>query len=419
VTESIAAAPPREGARFHKLLFGQTVSQLGTAVSVVVLPMVAVLQLHATPLEVGIITSAEYIAYSVLGLVAGVYVDRWPRRTVMLITDAGRAILLALVPVLWALGVLQIWQLFLVALGVGVLSLFFDLSYQAYLPSIVSRELLLQRNSQLQASTSVTQLAGPGVAGLLVQAIGAAFSLVTDALSYVVSFVTVMWIGGPSGRVVQPREAGARRESVRRQIADGFRYIRDDQILLSGLVTIGQFNFLITAEQALVILFLLHDVHAPPSLVGVLMATSGVGAIVGAVSARRLSQRFGSARAYAVGAALGPLLGVMIPFAYLDARLLFFIAGTAGLGATTTILKTVGQSFRQAKVPSNMLGRVIATNRVLTWAPVPLGGLLGGLLGQWIGVRSALLVLALLLATAPLWLLMTPVLRIRNLEDAR
>lgn len=419
ITELTAQRDRREWANFRKLLLGQSVSQLGIQTTAVVLPLVAVLQLGASALQVGLITSAEFIAYAVLGLVAGVFVDRWRRRRVMLATDAGRALTIAVVPLLWALGLLRIWHLFVAALLVGFQSLFFDTAQQAYVPVVISREKLVQGNSQLQASTSVTQLAGPGVGGLLVQAFGGALALLANSATYLVSFVSVLWMHAPAEtHTAPPPSAGPRRETIRGQIADGLRYVRSDRVLFSLLLYTGQLNFLLTAQQALLVIFLVRDVTAPPSLIGFLMASTGVGAILGAASSRRLAERFGSARTWVIGAVLGPVLGLLVPFAHLNVTLLFFVVGMAAMGATITIVKVTGQSYRMAAVPPNLLGRVVATTRTLTWGPVPLGSVLGGLLGQVLGVRMGLLVIAVLLVTCPLWLLMTPVLGVRNLEEA-
>ena len=413
--ESTEAKDRREWANFRKLLFGQSVSQLGIQMTAVVVPLVAVLQLHAGPFQVGLITSAEFIAYAVLGLVAGVFVDRWRRRRVMLATDAGRGLVIGAVPVLWALGQLRVWHLVLAALFVGIQSLFFDTAQQAFVPAVISREKLVQGNSQLQASASVTQLAGPGVGGLVVQAVGGALGLLANAVTYLVSFASVLWMRAPDEAHAAD---GAPRVTVGRQIADGIRYVRGDRVLLSQVLYTTQFNFLITAQQALLVIYLAREVDAPPSLIGVLMASIGVGAIAGAVTCRRLARRFGSARTWVIGAVLGPLLGLLIPFAHLDVTLLYFVVGMAAIGADITILKVIGQSYRMAVVPAHLMGRVVATTRTMSWGPTPLGGLLGGILGQLLGVRPALLVLALVLVTAPLWILITPVLRMRDLDEA-
>jgi MFS family permease len=410
----IDAADRAEWASFRKLWFGQTVSQLGTSVTFVALPLVAVLQLDASALEVGILTGATYVAYAVLGLPAGVFVDRWTRRTVMLVTDAGRAVTLTAVPALWAADLLRIWHLYAVALFVGVLTLFYDVAHQAYLPALVSRDKLIAGNSRLQASTATTQLAGPGVAGVLVQLLGAATTLLVDAASYLVSFASVASIRGRP----ETHERAVRGEPIARQVAEGFRYIRSDPILSRFLGCVGQFNLLITAEEALMVIFLVRTVEVRPALIGILLAGMGVGAIVGALLARPITNRVGPGRAMVLGASLGPLLGILIPFTYGGALLACFVVGTAGLGATQTIFKVVGGSYRQAVVPAHLLGRVVAISRTLTWGPLPLGGLLGGALGELLGPRHALLVLALAMLSSPLWLLRAPVSQIRDLTPS-
>jgi MFS family permease len=410
-----AASSSAEWADFNKLWFGQSVSQLGTAITIVALPLVAVLQLHASAFEVGVIAGAQYVAYATLGFVAGVYVDRRKRRNVMLAADAGRAVALAVVPVLSVTGLLEIWHLYLVALVVGILTLLFDTAYQAYLPTIVSRDKLISGNSKLLGSTSAAQLAGPGVAGLLVAGIGAAKTLLTDAFSYIISFVSVLAI---RARVETHITSETRRESVRSQIVEGFRYVREDRILVSVLASVAQFNILITAEEALFVVFLVRSVHASPAVVGLLLSAAGVGAILGAIFSQRIVRAIGTGRALVLGATIGPILGILIPFTYMNATLLFFVVGTAGLGASTTIVKVVGGSYRQAIVPPHLLGRVVATMRTITWGPLPLAGLLGGVLGQVLGPRMALLVLALLMVPTPLWLLRSPVWTMTDLDEA-
>lgn len=412
----VADRAPRSGrANFRLLWAGQTVSLLGTAVTMVALPAVAVLQLNASTLEVALITSAEFGAYSVLGLPAGVYVDRWPRRGVLLWADALRAVVLGAVPVLWLLDLLRVWHLIAVALLLGVGKLFFDTAHQAYLPALVSRDELIRSNASLQTASATTELAGPGVGGILVQAMGAALALVVDTLTYLLSFGAVLAIRAP--REERDPAAPPAHGKLRAEIAEGFRYIRDDPILRSFIGTVAQFNFLTTAQQALLVIFLLRVVDVPPAAVGFLLASTGVGAVLGAMNARRVAERLGVGRTMILAAAFGPAVGVLLPFTDRGPALAFFVAGSAALGATAAVLKVVGVSYRQAIVPPRLLGRVVATNRVLTWGPLPLGGLLGGVLGEAFGVRAALLILALLLLTAPVWLLFTPAWRQRGFGE--
>jgi MFS family permease len=236
-------------------------------------------------------------------------------------------------------------------------------------------------------------------------------TLILDAASYVVSFVTLLSIRGRP----ETHERASRGEPLRRQMAEGFAYIRQDTILFSFLGCIGQLNFVIAAEEALFVIFLVRSVHVRPALVGILLAAQGVGAIIGAISAQRLARRLGTGRAMVIGATLGPLLGLLTPFTAKGLALACFVIGTGGLGASTTISKVVGGSYRQAIVPPHLLGRVVAIMRTLTWGPAPVGGLVAGVLGQMLGPRSALLVLAIAMVSAPLWLLLTPVWRMRDL----
>jgi MFS family permease len=394
---------------FRLLWTGQTVSLFGTAVTAIALPIVAVLQLHASTFAVALITGAEFLAYSVLGLPAGAYVDRWPRRPILLWSDAVRAVVVVAVPVLWLTDQLRLWHLVVAALLIGIGKMFFDTAHQAYLPALVSKDELIRRNSALQTSTATMELAGPGIGGILVQAMGAALALLVDAVSYVVSFVVILAIRPPAEE--PPPPAGA---TLRAQIAEGLRQIKDDPMLRSLASAVGQYNLLTTAQQAIVVVFLLRVVSVPPAAVGFLLAATGVGALVGALGAGRLVDRLGLVGAMLAAATVGPVLGVLIPFTTRGPGLALFVIGNVALGATAGVLRVVGTSYRQASVPPRLLGRVVATNRVLTWGPLPLGALLGGVLGEALGVRAALLVVALLLLTEPLWVLTTPAWRNRH-----
>ena len=405
---STRGGPPAGWAAFRRLWFGQGVSQFGTAVSVVALPLVAVLTLHASPLEVGLLTSAEFIAYAVIGLLAGALVDRWDRRRVLLLTDLGRGAVTALVPLLAALGVLRMWQLYPLAVVLGVLSLFFETAYQAYLPSILSRDRLMVGNSRLQATNSAMQLVGPGAGGLLVQALGAATAMLVDAASYVVSFVALLSIRARHAASV----ARPARLPLRTQIGDGIRYVRGDPILPGVLGLLAYSNVMLAGQQALTVVFLVRVVHASPRLVGVLLAAGGAGAILGALNASRIARRLGQGRTLGGAALVGPILGLLIPLTRQGPALACFVVGSAGVTAAVIVFNVVGQSYRQATIPTHLLGRVVATMRTVTWGPLPLGGLIGGALGQAIGPRGGLVVLAVAQLCSPLFLIRSPAWRL-------
>jgi hypothetical protein len=261
------------------------------------------------------------------------------------------------------------------------------------------------------------QLAGRGVAGVLVSLVGAATTLLVDTFSYVVSFVSILSIRGVTETHLDraPGEE-APRVTVRSQVVEGFRYLRTDPILVGFLGCIAQFNFFLVAEEALFVVFLVKSVHASSGVVGVMLAAEGSGALVGAVVARRLAGWLGTGKAMVLGSTAGPLLGLLIPVTSGTATLWCFAIGAGGLGATTTILKVVGGSYRQATVPPHLLGRMVATMRTFTWGPLPLGALVGGVLGQVVGPRLALLVLSLLLVAAPIWLVASPIWKLDERE---
>jgi MFS family permease len=401
---------------FRLLIGGQAISGFGTSVTQVALPAAAVVRLHAVPIELGAITSAEFFAAGLLSLLAGVYVDRWRRRRVMFISDVGRALVIGTVPVAVALGLLSIWQLIVVALLAGAGSVFFEIAYQAFLPSVVTRDQLLRANSKLFASSSITDMAGPGIAGVLIQLLGAARTMSVDAVSYLASLASLISMRGVT-ETLNTLDGPYGHPPLRIQIAEGFQQIRQDKILVSFLGSNGSYNFILVAEQALIVLFLLRTVRIPLAVLGVVLAAQGVGSVLGALLAGTLRKRIGFGKTIMLAAVAGPAFALLIPFTYPGVRLSFFVIGYLALGFTTTITKIVSGSYRQAAVPQQLLGRVVATYRTITWGPLPLAGLFGGLLGELLGPRAALLVFAILLAATPLWLLKTGIWRIREMTS--
>src|SRR5438067_8108996 len=206
---------------FLKLWAGQTISEFGTQFSLIALPLTAIYVLHARAFAVASLTIFEQLPFLLFALPAGVWVDRLARRPILIIGDAGRAVALASIPIAYAAGVLHIWQLFTVAFVVGVLTVFFDVAYQSYLPSLVARDQLVEGNSKLQASASVAQLAGPGVAGPLIKLVTAPYAILVDVASFIASSAFVLSIRRPDLAPSEPAE----RPGMKRELMVGLRYV--------------------------------------------------------------------------------------------------------------------------------------------------------------------------------------------------
>jgi MFS family permease len=378
------------GSRDFVLLWaGQSVSDLGTAVTVVVLPLIAVTTLRASAFEVGALAAAEWLPWLLAGLPAGAWVDRWRKRPLLVACDLVRMVLLGSVPAAAAVGALTLGQLFAVAFLTGICTVFFQVGYQAYLPVLVAPEHLVEGNAKLQGSQSVAQVGGPGLGGLLAQVMRAPFALSVDAVSYLVSAITLLGI-----RTAEPaRPAPETRRSLRREIADGARYVLADPLLRVLTVAPALANLFFTGVASLTVLFLVRTVGLQPGTVGLLVAAGSLGSVLGAVTARPLGRRLGSARALWLVTAVTAPFGLLIPLTAPGWRLTLFVAGTLVLFAGILVYNVTAVAWRQAYCPPEILGRVVASMRFVLFGTIPLGGLLGGALATAVGVRDAMWIL--------------------------
>ena len=399
---------------FRLLWGGETVSELGSQVSLLALPLLAVGPLHATALEMGLLTAASTAAFLVVGLPAGVWVDRMRRRRVMIGADVGRVIVLGSVPIAYALGDLTLAQLFVVTLVSGILTVFFDVAYQSYLPALVGRAHLVEGNAKLTGSAQVAAVAGPSVAGGLVQAIGSSAAVAVDSLSFVVSAAAVGAIRAPEPKPVVP-EGGHPR--LLHGIAEGLRFVFGNALLRAIAATTATANLFSGIAAAVEILFLVRQVHASPGVIGLLFTMGGVGGVAGAFAAGPIARRFGGARATILGitASAGALL---IPLTMPGGGLLFFGFGMLMVGFSATVYNVNQVSFRQQLCPDRLLGRMNATMRFVVWGVLPVGAVVGGVLGAALGLRTTLWIGALGQALAVVWLLASPMRGLRDFPDA-
>jgi predicted MFS family arabinose efflux permease len=354
---------------------------------VVGVPLVAVIVLHASTFVVGVLTAAGWLPWLVIGLPAGAWVDRLPARRVMIGCDVISAALYASVPAAAWAGVLNTGLIVAVQLLGGAASVLFMTAYQVYLPSLVRPEDLIEGNTKMQGSASAAAFAGPSLAGLVAQLVGATTAVLCNALSFVVSAVCLLGARPPRS---QGATAAAGRAGLGREIADGLQLVLRDPFLRQLSVFWAAANLALTGYAALLVVFLVRVVGLTPGAVGLLAAIPGVGGIAGALLTGRLTARFGTARALVLSTLCAVPCGLLIPLTGPGLRLAFYVAGSLLAYTGIAVGNIIIAAFRQSYSPPGMCGRVTATMRFLIFGTSPLGALLGGSLGTWLGVREAL-----------------------------
>ena len=395
-----------------KLWAGQTVSMFGSGITALALPLTAVGLLEATPAQMGLLTALGALPALALGLVAGARVDRRPRRPVLIAADLGRAALLALVPILAALERLRMAHLYVLALPLSTLELFFDVAYRAFLPTLVGREQLVEGNSKLQMSRSAAEIAAPGLAGGLVELITAPSAILLDALSFLVSGLFLGWI---KGQEAAPR-AAEQRESLGREIKEGLSLVVGNRTLRAIAGCEGTLSLFNSALETVFILYVTRGLGIEAGALGLIFSAGSVGFLVGALASGRASQRLGLGWAIIGGVLLAAVSDLLVPLAggatIVVAVILIASQFCFGLGLT---MYNIGQvSLRQAVTPDALQGRMNGTMYVIGMGSVPLGGLLGGALGEMIGLRGTLVVAAVGEIMAAAWLVRSPLRRLRE-----
>jgi predicted MFS family arabinose efflux permease len=397
---------------FRLLWVGESISAVGNAMALVGMPLLAVEVLHASTFVVAALTAAAYLPWLVIGLPAGVWVDRLPPRPLMIVCDVASAVLYASLPAAAWLGVLTTGQVVIIALAAGCCNVFFATAYQVYLPSLVTEADLIESNAKLQGSMSVANICGRGTAGIAAQAVGDATALLFNAASFLVSAVCLMLI-----RTGTPPHEPARRGSVRADIAAGVRLITRDRYLRPLTIYAAVSNLAYSGSAALVVVFLVRVAGFGSAAVGVLMACSGIGGVLGALTARRLARWVGTARVLWLTALGTGLFGLLIPLTATGPRAACYAIGSAVVSAGIIIFNTVAGSFRQTYCPRPMLGRITASMRFLVYGTIPLGALLAGALGDALTVRGAVWITLAVFALSGTLLLTPALCRQRDLPS--
>lgn len=391
---------------------GETVSQLGSSITVVLLPLTAVRVLQASAFVVSLITAAAWLPWLLIGLPAGAFVDRLPARRVMLVCDLISMAAMASVPIAAWLGLLSVGQLVLVALTGGACSVLFRTAYKVYLPTFVEPPDLAEANAKLSAATSATQVGGPGIGGMIAQFAGSATGMLADAASFAVSFVCLTRMPADrrhaDGRARPPR-------ALRAEIGEGVRFVFHDPLLRPLALFGAAANFGFTGFEAILVFFLVRTLHLSSAVVGLTLALFGVGNLLGAVLARPLANRFGSGRVVVRGLVIGLPFALLIPLTHNGAAMTFLFVGdlvaATSVGAANVMIATFLQSF----VPPQMLGRVASATSTFANCAIPLGAAGAGAVASIVGVRPAILAFTACVAASALILLVSPARHFRDL----
>jgi MFS family permease len=375
---------------FVKLWSAETISQFGTQVTLLALPIIAATTLNVTPFEFGLLSTIEFLPFILLSLPAGVWVDRLRRRPILIAGDLIRAAALLSIPIAFALNALTIWQLYIVGFINGCATVFFDVAYQSYLPSLVDRDKIVDGNAKLETSRSAAQITGPGVAGVIIGAVTAPFAIAVDALSFIGSALFMFAIRrhepAPEPRLNEHGE----RLSMRSEIGEGLRYVGGHRLLRSIAATTGLGNFFNNILYAILILYLVRELSVTPQLLGLAFSLGAVGFLAGALIANRVATRLGVGRTIVLAVLIAGPAELLIAVAPADLAVPF-VAASVFLSGLGNMIYNINQvSLRQAITPERMQGRMNATMRFIVWGTIPIGSILGGTLGGVIGLHETI-----------------------------
>jgi hypothetical protein len=398
---------------FLRLWAGHTVSLAGSLVGRFALPLVAIISLEASPGQVALLRMADVLPGVAIGLVAGVWVDRVRRRPLMIWTDIGRAVLLASVPIAALLGILRLEQLLVVVIAAGTLTALFEIASRSYLPTVVSRDQLVEGNSKLQASGSVVEVASFGFAGLLVQILTAPIAILVDAISFVISAICLATIRRPE----PPARQHENGHSTWGAIREGLSVVARDPILRAVAGARATSELFTHVWVSMLLVFLTRDLELDPIVFGVLFAVGGVCSFFGAVAASSVERWLGLGPTLVLTFFMSSAALLTVPLAAGPFLLVVFLVGIQQIAdAPATIYQIHEESLIQAIVPGATIGRVTASLRVVGWTAMLLGTIVGGVLGETIGPRMTMLIGGIGAVPAVLWLVWSPIRHMRSLS---
>ena len=418
--QQATAAPPAprslvHHADFRRLWLGDGLGQLGAQLGNLAIPVFAVATLDATAWQMGALTAAESAAFLAIGLPAGAWVDRMRKRRTLISADLVRATVLAVVVVVALTGHASMPVLYGAALAMSAATVFFDVAYQSYLPGLVGPTHLVQGNSLLQATQSVAQIAGPALGGVLLRVLSAPMLLVGTVVTYLSSATAVSRI-----RMVEQLPDPAARRPLRHEIAEGLSFVLRHPLLRRVVACTGISNLSSSIAGALLVLYVLRELGLTEAQLGVVLSASAIGGLLGAVASSRLARWFGEGPVIPLAALMSPPAWALVPLAGPLIRLgvpaiVTLTAAGVAFYAFVVVYNVAQVSFRQRVCPPALLGRMNASVRFLVWGPMPIGGLIGGVLGERLGVVPTLWVAVAGLALAAVPVAASPLWRMRTL----
>lgn len=395
---------------FRLLWMGDTVSVVGVQFVWFAMPLLAVTVLHADEFQMGVLGALETLAFLLIGLPAGAWVDRWRKKRIIVLGDLSRAVLLLTIPAAFVAGVLSMWQLYAVTFAVGCITVFFDVANQSYLPELVDGEQLGEGNAKLQASQSSAQIAGPAVASALVRLIGSPFVIGVTAVCMALSSLFVSRI-----RHEETRPDPADRLPLVQQIREGLAFVLGHALLRRIVMCTGLANFSSSAAAVLYVIFAIRTLGFTEVTLGLIMSVGAAGGLAGALSANRFARLVGEGRSIPIAALCSGVAGFAWPLASILPPLPTLLVGSFLLGAGVVTYNIVQVSFRQRLCPRPLLGRMNASIRFLVWGPMPVGAFVGGWLGREVGIVPTLWLSAAGLLLAALPVLLSPLRSMRDL----
>ena len=403
---------------FLRLWTGETISQFGSQISQLAIPLTAILVLDATAFEVAALTTVEFLPFIIFTLPAGVWVDRLRRRPILIASDVVRALLLGSIPIAYVLDALTLGQLFVVGFLFGICTVFFDVAYQSYLPSLVERSQIIEGNSKLEITRSAAQIGGPGLGGVLIEVFTAPYAVLLDAVSFAASALAIFRIRAVEETPPTVERSDGKKPSMWTELKEGLRFVVSNPNLRAQAGCTSTSNFFSSVSFSIILVYAVRELDLSPGLIGFVFSLGALGGLLAALTATRLSARFGIGPTTIVMAAFfGPTMILYAIAPSGNAAVPLLVTAQLIFGFTVVVYNIVQVSYRQAICPPRLQGRMNSVMRFIVWGTIPLGTLAGGALASWIGLRETIVVGALGGGLAVFWIVFSPQRHLRDMPE--